>query len=300
MCLSGCRVGCIEIVEEKIVIKNHADVLGKIEVLSLFPDINKNLITLLKSLKDDDWGKPTVLPGRTVKDLASHLLNGSLRRLSFCRDNYRVNAPAIKSYDDAVSYIQLLNKSWIEATQWLSPTILISLLELSEPWIYEYFKTLNPNDKAAFPVAWAGELESLNWFDIAREYTEKWHHQMQIRLAVNKPGINSRDFFYPAMDSFMRALPHVYRNTDAAVGAGVEICIKGEGGGSWFIEKTETQWQLTKQLKKEPEAKVEMPDDIAWRIFMDSISRDIAVKSIVFGGNRKLGEVVLSMKTVMR
>lgn len=280
--------------------KNYVDVLEQIDVLSLFPDINKNLIVLLKSLNDDDWGKPTVLPGRTVKDLASHLLNGSLRRLSFCRDNYQANAPAIKSYDDAVRYIQSLNKSWIEATQWLSPTILISLLELSEQWVYEFFKTLNPSDKAAFPVAWAGEFESQNWFDIAREYTEKWHHQMQIRLAVHKPGINSREFFYPAMDIFMRALPHAYRNTDATLGCGVEVLIKGEGGGRWFIEKTETQWQLTKQLNKEPEVKIEMTDDLAWRLFMDSIPRDVAVKAIIFEGSKTLGEVVLGMRTVMR
>ncbi|MEJ7682555.1 MAG: hypothetical protein WKG06_32810 [Segetibacter sp.] len=28
---------------------------------------------------------------------------------------------------------------------------------------------------------WAGEKKSKNWFHIAREYTEKWHHQMSSR-----------------------------------------------------------------------------------------------------------------------
>jgi|SaaInlStandDraft_3_1057020.scaffolds.fasta_scaffold20884_2 hypothetical protein len=281
-------------------IQKQADNLPVIEVLSLFPEINKNLITLLKSLNDKDWCKPTVLPGRTVKYLASHILNGSLRRLSSCRDNYQVNTPNIKSNEDLVNHIQALNKVWIEATQWLSPVLLISFLEFSEHWLYEYFKTLNLDDKAQFSVAWAGETESSNWFDMAREYTEKWHHQMQIRLAVNRPGINSRELFYPAIDTLMRGLPHGYRNTEAALGCGIEIHIKGEGGGFWFLEKAETQWQLVKNLKKEPEAKIEMTDDIAWRLFMDSISRDIAAKSIVILGNRALGEVVLGTKTVMR
>ena len=70
--------------------------------------------------------------------------------------------------------------------------------------------------------------------------------------------------------------------------------------GFGFFKKTDTQWQLTKQLKKAPEAKIEMTDDIAWRLFMDSISRDIAVKSIVILGDRALGEVVLGTRTVMR
>ncbi|MFA6527688.1 MAG: maleylpyruvate isomerase N-terminal domain-containing protein [Candidatus Babeliales bacterium] len=281
-------------------IQNHAGNLPVIEVLPLFPEMNKNLISLLKSLNEDEWAIPTVLPGRTVKDLASHILDTSLKRLSMCRDNYQSTPPSIKTYDDLVNYIQALNKAWIDATKRLSPDIIISLLEFSESQMYEYLKTLNPNDKAAFSVAWAGESESQNWFDIAREYTEKWHHQMQIRLAVNRPGINSREFFYPAIDTFMRGLPHGYRNTEAALGCGIEIHITGEGGGFWFLEKTETQWQLVKQLKKEPVTKIEMTDDIAWRLFMDSISPDIAVKSIVILGNRALGEVVLGTKTVMR
>jgi hypothetical protein len=35
-------------------------------------------------------------------------------------------------------------------------------------------------------VAWAGEAESKNWFHVARDYSEKWHHQQQIREAVSQ------------------------------------------------------------------------------------------------------------------
>jgi len=59
-------------------------------------------------------------------------------------------------------------------------------------------------------VSWAGEEESANWFDTAREFTERWHHQQQIRLAVNKPGIVTREFYFPVLDCFMRALPYAY------------------------------------------------------------------------------------------
>jgi len=281
-------------------IQKHTSNLPQIETISLFPEINKQLIILLKSLDVNDWHKPTVLPGRTVKDLASHLLDGSLRRLSMCRDNYQVNGPKIDSNEDLVKYVQELNKVWIGATQRLSPIILISFLEFSERWVYEYFKTLNPSDKAKFPVTWAGEFESQNWFDIAREYTEKWHHQMQIRLAVNKPGINSKNLFYPVIDTFMRGLPHVYRDTAAELNCGVEIHITGNGGGLWFLEKTSTQWQLVKSLKNTPEVKIEMSDDTAWQLFTDSVAKDTAIKSISIRGNKTLGDVILNTRTVLR
>jgi hypothetical protein len=37
-------------------------------------------------------------------------------------------------------------------------------------------------------VAWAGEAESTNLFDTAREYTERWHHDMQIRSPLGAQG----------------------------------------------------------------------------------------------------------------
>ena len=72
------------------------------------------------------------------------------------------------------------------------------------------------NIQAPVSVAWAGEKHSINWFHIAREFTEKWHHQQQIRDAVGKPGIMTKEFFYPVMDTFMRGMPHRYRDVQAA------------------------------------------------------------------------------------
>lgn len=58
-------------------------------VADLFPEITRHLLELLRSLSADEWRLPTVSSRRTVKDIASHLLDGSLRRLSMQRDGYR-------------------------------------------------------------------------------------------------------------------------------------------------------------------------------------------------------------------
>ncbi|MFW9875874.1 MAG: maleylpyruvate isomerase N-terminal domain-containing protein [Candidatus Thorarchaeota archaeon] len=275
--------------------------LPVIDVILLFPEVNKSLIDLLSGLKEEDWNKSTVLPGRKVKDLVSHILDSSLRRLSTCRDNYQVDSPDIRSYEDLVKYIQKLNKIGMEFYGRLSPTVLISLLKESETWLYEYFKTLKLDVKAKLPVAWAGEEESLNWFDIAREYTEKWHHQMQIRLAVNKVAvINSRKLFYPVIDIFMRGLPHAYRHVKAANNTEIEFEIKGNGGGTWFLENFNNKWRLAAKLKKKSDAKIVMSDDIAWRIFADSIDYNEAAKEVDIYGNKDLGVPILKMKCVMR
>ncbi len=58
-------------------------------VAGLFREVNGHLLALLGSLSAHDWHRPTVSSERNVKDIASHLLDGTLRRLSAQRDGYR-------------------------------------------------------------------------------------------------------------------------------------------------------------------------------------------------------------------
>ena len=62
----------------------------------LFPALDARLVELLRGLTPDDWNRPTIAPRWTVKDVAAHLLDTLLRRLSFGRDGY-VPSPAVES-----------------------------------------------------------------------------------------------------------------------------------------------------------------------------------------------------------
>lgn len=101
--------------------------------------------------------------------------------------------------------------TWTNATKRLSPQILIQLLDISGKQYIQHLQGLNPFDKAVFSVAWAGQEVSQNWFHIAREYTEKFIHQQQIRDAVNKSAIMTRKLYYPLLDTFMYALPYIFQ-----------------------------------------------------------------------------------------
>jgi hypothetical protein len=150
--------------------------LEPIYTTELFPKIESELIALLKSLSDEDWQKPTVCVGWSVKDIAAHLLDTSFRRLSMQRDGYfGEKGENLNSYQDLVAFLNRLNADWVCTARRLSPQILISLLEKTGREVYELLKTLDHHDKAIFSVAWADEEVSENWFDIAREYTERWY-----------------------------------------------------------------------------------------------------------------------------
>ena len=92
------------------------------------------------------------------------------------------------SPDQLVALINHLNAEGVRAYSQLSPDKLISWMESASRDSAKYHRLIDPFARAMFPVSWAGEEESANWFDTAREFTERWHHQQQIRVAVNRPG----------------------------------------------------------------------------------------------------------------
>lgn len=273
-----------------------------IPTIHLFSKLDQLLIELLKSLSPDDWDMPTLSKQWTVKDIAAHLLDGNLRMLAIARDGYRGDPPVnVDNYRDLVNYVNDLNTIWVLAYKRISPQIIIEMLESTGQEYNAFLQQLDMFSPAVFPVAWAGETESPNWFHIAREYTEKWHHQQQIREAIGmQHALMTPELFHPCIDTFLRALPHTYRNLDATIGALIKIEITGEGGGVWFIERIFGGWRFVKNLANaEPSASVNMPTGIAWKLFTRAITADDAGAEIRTQGDFDLIKPVLNMVSVM-
>jgi hypothetical protein len=162
-----------------------------------------------------------------------------------------------------------------------------------------FHESLDPFAPAAFSVSWAGEATSLNWFDTARELTERWHHQQQIRLATNRPGIMTPDLYRPVLDCFMRGMPHHFRDVEAPSGAALLVEITGECGGFWCLSKGPAGWSLANAPSEDFAARVAIPEQLAWRLFTKGIDRDLAREQIEILGNHELGERVLHLTAIV-
>jgi uncharacterized protein (TIGR03083 family) len=253
----------------------------------LFPELESKLIELLHSLEPNDWDRQTLAPKWKVRHVVAHLLDTQLRKLSLVRDGYAAEKPDINSPQDLVDLINRLNAEGVTHYSRLSPQVLISLLETVSRESCAFHASLDPYAPAVFAVSWAGESESQNWFDTARELTERWHHQQQIREAVGKPGILVRHLYHPVLDCFMRALPFAYRNLQASPGSLVQINVAGDCGGSWYLHRGE-KWELISGAEGQKIAEVAIPQEIAWRIFTKGIPRDQALTQIHATGDQGL------------
>ena len=270
-----------------------------IDVVNLLPVLDNKLIHLLKFLTPDKWQKQTIAKLWNVKDVAAHLLDGNIRILSILRDNYYGEYSDINSYKNWVDFLNALNADWVKAMKRVSPQMLILLHEATGQAFCDYFKSLNPFDKSSLAVDWAGEKESKNWMEIAREYTEKWLHQQQIRDAVNKPGLLTRELYYPFIDIFMLALPHTYRTIFADNGTTVKVTITTEIGGSWFLIRTDDTWKLAKENAQAPATEIIIDPDTSWKLFSKSLRPEEIKNKVTITGNVKLGETALNMVSVM-
>ncbi|MFN0112037.1 MAG: maleylpyruvate isomerase N-terminal domain-containing protein [Blastocatellia bacterium] len=270
-------------------------------VADLFGEIHEELLTLLRGLSAEDWYKPTVAGSWQVRDIVAHLLDSDIRRLSFQRDNAPMVPPdqPIESYADLVGFLNQLNADWVKAAKRISPQLLIEFLAITGAEVTRLFKSLDPYSPALFSVAWAGEEASLHWFDVAREYTEKWHHQQQIRDAVGATALYDRKWLHPVLDAFVRALPVNYKNTQAEAGTQISFVITGEAGGVWTLVKRTGDWQLFVGVADKVVCRIEFDQDTAWRLMTKGLSRDQAKLKLFVQGDAVWAEPLLGTLAVM-
>jgi uncharacterized protein (TIGR03083 family) len=272
-----------------------------IHTVELFPALSAELLHVLRALPPAGWQAATACPGWSVKDIVAHLLGGNLGRLSSGRDGPAdPKAKAVPTdYAGLVTHINNENADWVKAARRISPDLLIQFLEITDQRVYESFKALPPLEPGGIAVAWAGDTRSPHWFDIAREYTEKWLHQQHIREAVGQPVLAERRWFSPVLDTFMRALPYTYRGVEAADGAAVRFHIAGEAGGDWSLLRRNGRWLLFSGAAPGAVCSVRVDQDIAWRLFTRGIGHEAAWAAVQVDGDAALGMSILHMVSIM-
>jgi uncharacterized protein (TIGR03083 family) len=270
-------------------------------IIDLFLQERKQLLELFSEFEAEDWEKLTICPGWTVKDIGLHLLGDDIGYLSRARDQF--SNPFFRNKDlhewkSLIKNINEANELWVTATARISPTLLTDLLKLTGEQFYDYVRSL---DQMAVGdvVSWAGPDPAPVWLDTAREYTERWLHQQQIRDAVNKPGLKEKPFFHPVLDTFVRALPHTYKDVPIAEATVLKFVVLGEAGDVWYLVGEENKWSLFKDVVLKPDSVVTMDQETCWRLFTKGMSKYHAREKATIEGDHKLGEKLLETVSII-
>jgi uncharacterized protein (TIGR03083 family) len=276
----------------------------------LFLPLQEELLGVLRGLPAGAWDLPTSSRRWRVREIAAHILDGQLRRISSQRDGHAPPPPTtpIRGHDDLVRFLNDLNASFVETSRRLSPRVLIELLEWAAPRLEATARGTDPHGAAVFAVSWAGETRSAAWFDLARDLTEHWHHQQQIRLAAGIPLLLDARYAVPVMDTFARALPFTYRDVSAPDGASVEIAIAlapplervyllRREGGRWLLEEGPADATAGAQA---PKARISLDGESAWRIFTGGLAREEARRRATVSGDETLAAPFFDVVAIMK
>ena len=272
----------------------------------LFPALHAELIGLLRALGPHDWERPTVAGRWRIRDVAVHLLDGELRTLAAHRDGHQLaTEQPVESYADVLAIIHGLNASGVAFGHRLSPQLLVDLLEVSGRWMSAFVMTLDPDATALFAVAWAGETVSGNRFDTAREYTERWHHQMQIRTAIDGASaatgtevLLADRYLTPLLDTAVRALPHAYRSVAAPEGTTIAIALTDRPWARTMRRESD-RWVLYAGAHEGSVVRATASPETLWRHFFNALPADAARNAFQVEGNRALLEPFWSARSVM-
>ncbi len=279
-----------------------------LDTAPLFTPLHAELVALLRSLHVGDGQRPTLAGAWRVHDVVAHLLDGMLRKLAAHRDGHLL-APdgPVAGYADVVALVQRLNATGVAFGARLSARVLVDLVDVAGRWMSDFVASLDPEAPALFPVAWAGETESDNRFDTAREYTEHWHHQMQIREAVGTRGrpevLLARRFLLPLLETAMRVLPHAYRDTPAPDGTSVVVAVSHDAPGepplAWTICREAARWRLYAGAAEPSTARADTGPDAAWRLFFNALPESERAGRFVTSGPQALLAPLWRARSVM-
>jgi uncharacterized protein (TIGR03083 family) len=279
-----------------------AGLLAPTLVADLFLPLQEELVRVLRGLPAGAWDLPTTSRRWRVREIAAHILDGQLRRVSTQRDGHPPPPPtaSIRGNADLVRFLDELNTGFVEMSRRLSPRLLVELLEWVGPLLAETARAADPYGAGVFAVSWAGEARSAAWFDLARDLTEHWHHQQQIRLAAGIPLLLEARYSVPVMDTFARALPFAYRDVSAPDGTAVEITVGPPVDRVYALRREGRRWLLEDGAAAAPMARISVDAESAWRIFTGSLSREEAKRRAATSGASALFDPFFGVVAIVR
>lgn len=268
-----------------------------IEPRSVFRRDRRALLELVAGLEPQDWERPTICAPWRVRDLVAHLVGDDLGRLSRSRDgNGGGDAP--QPGESFPAFIARLNHRWVTACSGMSPTVLVDLLTASGEQVLDFWDQLDLTELGE-PVSWAGPGAAPRWLDCARDFTEYWTHQRQLREATGRAFRRDTAADYVTLDTFLRAMPYTLRDVHAPEGATVTVDVLGPAGGRWSWERDCGAWAWRSEHPERPTAVVTLDEDVLWRLCTRGITPSDARSRALVEGPAELTDPVLTIVSII-
>jgi uncharacterized protein (TIGR03083 family) len=244
------------------------------DIPELFAIERVRLLSLLATVSEPDWLKPTPCPAWTILGLSCHLLGDDFSLLSRNRDHYLgTPAPDAAGDKEFVEWLDNLQIEWVQAARRLSPRLVVDLLAWTSPQLVDVLRNQDGRARTA-QVWWAGPDAVPVWLDQLRELSEYWIHRQQLLEALDQPPDLRSELAGPLLDGLRWAYPYRLGQVRAEPGDTVKILIGGPVSATWHLVSTEAGWDFRSQPGPRLVATLSMTTDEAWRLLTNNLPAD--------------------------
>jgi uncharacterized protein (TIGR03083 family) len=269
----------------------------RIDALEAFRRDRAALLDLVRHLGADEWQRPTAAAPWRVRDVVAHLIGDDLNRLARTRDGH--SGPGPRPGETLAPFVHRINDEWVQVVQRLSPRVLTDLLEVTSPQVLAMWGEIDP-DALTEPVSWAGPEPAPVWLDLARDFTEYWAHQQQIRDATGRTDPGDAAVVHTVLDTFLRAVPHILSAHPRPDGTTVAVAVEGTAGGRWTWRWDGRQWRWARPVDA-PGTLLRFPGpEPLWRLCVRMVEPEEARRSTTVCGDEALATALLQIVSIIR
>jgi uncharacterized protein (TIGR03083 family) len=259
--------------------------LPKAQVVAALHDVWSDLDSLLAGLDDDDWKRPTCLPGWNVQAVAAHLIGTESMLLG-------VGAPELTISDATHPHVRndigKFNEAWVEALSAEPPADVLARFRADVAKRKEMLDATTQEewDKVGFTPAGQdtyGRFMRIRVFD-------QWMHDLDIRDAVGAPGGESGPAAVLALDEMAAAMGFVVgKKAGAPQGSKVRVELTGDAGRTIDVEVAERA-AVVDELSGPPTLTVTMPVGVFVRLGGGRADPATLRDQVTIEGDQELGE----------
>ena len=268
----------------------------RIDARPLFAQDRAVLLRLVQDLGPGEWERPTAAAPWRVRDVVAHLLGDDLSRLARTRDGHSPVGP--QQNEPLAAFLHRFNDEWVQAARRVSPRLLIDLLDLTSPQVLALWRDIDL-DAITEPVTWAGPEPAPVWLDCARDFTEYWIHQQQIRDATGRADDSDPAVVHLVLDTFLRAMPQTLAGHDRPEGTTLVLAVTGAGGGRWRWQRRGGRWLPVDDADGSPLMTFRDAETL-WRLCTRLIEPDEAKRRATVVGDHALADAALRIVSIIR
>lgn len=269
----------------------------RIDALEAFTRDRAVLLDLVRGLDADEWQRPTAAAPWRIRDVVAHLIGDDLNRLSRTRDAH--SGPGPRAGEALAPFVHRINDEWVQVAQRMSPRVLTDLLALTSPQVLAMWGELDP-ETLTEAVSWAGPDPAPVWLDLARDFTEYWVHQQQIRDATGRSDLGDPAVVHTVLDTFLRAVPHTLSAHPRPDGEILDVTVDGAAGGRWTWRCDGQRWRWA-QNPGTPGTLLAFPGpEPLWRLCVRMVEPAEARRSVTVSGDEALAAAAMQIVSIIR